>query len=93
MAQAFIGVIVQIQVRDFDVARGQRIRIHAESVILRGDFHLPGQQILHRMIRAVMAELQLEGFSAQSQSAQAGVPGKFRTPERWPSNLRIVSIA
>src|ERR1700730_8307012 len=70
MSQAFIRLIVQVQMGDFDVARGQRIRVDAESMILRRDFHLLGQQVLHRMIRAMMAESQLESLSTKRKTAQ-----------------------
>ncbi len=70
MAKSLIGPVIQVDMRDFDVARGQRIRIHHETVILRGDFHVPGLQILDRVIRAVMAELQLVGSAAERQSAE-----------------------
>ncbi len=70
VAHAFVGVVVEIQVRDFDVAGGQRVGIDAEAVILRGDFDLVGQKIFYRMIRAVVAEFQFEGFAAQREAAE-----------------------
>src|SRR5260370_23111965 len=70
VALAFVGVIVQVDVGDFHFAGGQRIGVHAEAVILRGDFHLLGQQILYGMLRAVVAEFEFEGFSAERQAAQ-----------------------
>src|SRR6516225_6562710 len=39
-------------------------------MILRGDLHLIGQQIFHRMVRTVVAEFQFEGSAAKSKSAQ-----------------------
>ena len=92
MAHAFVGVVVQIHVRDFDVAGRQRIRVHAEAVILRGDFHVARQQILHRMIRAVMAEFQLESFAAQRQAAEL-VPQADAENRHAPGSLRIFSTA
>ena len=50
VAHAFVGVVVEIQVRDFDVARGQRFGIDAEAMILRGDFNLIGQKIFYGMV-------------------------------------------
>ena len=47
---AFIGVVVQIDMRNLHVARRQRFGIDAEPMILRGNLHLASQQILHRMI-------------------------------------------
>ena len=70
MAHSFVRVIVQIHVRDFDVARRQRIRIDAEAMILRGDFHFLREQIFHRMVRAVMPEFQFEGLSAEREAAK-----------------------
>ena len=42
VAHAFIGVVVEIYVGDFDVAGGERFRIDAEAVILGGDFDFLG---------------------------------------------------
>ena len=70
VAHAFVGVIVQIHVRDFDVARRERFRVDAEAVILRGDFDFLRAQILHRMIRAMMAEFQFECLAAERQAAE-----------------------
>jgi hypothetical protein len=64
VAHAFVGVVVEIKVRDFDVAGRQRIGIDAETVILGGDFDFLGQQVLHRVIGTMMAELKFERFSA-----------------------------
>src|SRR5260370_29359906 len=35
---ALVGVIVQIDVRDFHIARRKRFRVHAEAMVLRGNF-------------------------------------------------------
>ena len=42
MAQAFQGVVVQVDVREFDFALVDRFGIHREVVIVRGDLHLAG---------------------------------------------------
>ena len=70
MAHSLIRVIVQIDVSDFDIARRQRIRVHAEAVILRGNFYFFCEQIFYRMVRAVMAEFKLERFAAKRQAAE-----------------------
>ena len=62
MAEAFVRVIVQIEVGDFDIARRERVGINGKAVILGGDFDFLGAQILYRVVRAVVAEFQLEGF-------------------------------
>jgi hypothetical protein len=50
--------------RDFYILRRKRIGVHAETVILGGDLHLFGEEILYGMIRTVVAEFELERFSA-----------------------------
>ena len=70
VTHAFVRVIVEIDVGDFDGARRQRFGIDAEPVILGGDFHLLVQKILYRMIRTVMAEFQFESLPAKSQTAE-----------------------
>src|SRR5260221_8158246 len=42
--------------------------MHGKTVILRGDFDLIGEQIFYRMIRTVVPEFKLEGFSAERQA-------------------------
>ena len=39
MAEAFQRLVVQIDVGDFDLAEFERIGIHREAVIVRGDLH------------------------------------------------------
>src|SRR5580658_7147234 len=70
VTHAFVRVIVEVDVGDFDVARRQRFGIDTEPVILGGDFHLLVQKILYGMIRAVMAEFQFESLPAKSQTAE-----------------------
>jgi len=41
-----------------------------KAMILRGNLHLAGQKILHRVIRAVMPEFQLERLPAEGQAAK-----------------------
>ena len=68
MANAFVGVIIQVQVCDFDIARRQRLGVHAEAVVLRGNFDLIGEKILYGVIRTVMSEFQLERLAAERKS-------------------------
>ena len=70
VAQAFERIVVQVDVRQFDFAIGQRVRIDGKVVVVRRDLDLPGPQLLHRMISAMMSEFQLEGFAAQRNSRQ-----------------------
>ncbi len=70
VAHAFVGVVVEIDVRDFHIAGGKRFGIDAESVVLRGDFDFLGGQVLHGMIGTMMPELQFKVLPAQRQSAK-----------------------
>src|SRR5712692_10988820 len=59
VTQSLHRSVVQIHMRHLDI-RGQRRRIDGEPVVLRRDLDLAGCELLHRMIRAAVAELQLE---------------------------------
>src|SRR5436853_2090065 len=60
MLETLDGVVVQVKMRHFDVVDIETLRIHGESVILRRDLDLIPIDIEHRMISAVMPELELE---------------------------------
>jgi hypothetical protein len=70
VAHALVGVVIEINVGDLDVARGQRFWIDAEAMILRGDFDFFSQQIFDRVVRTVMPKFQFESFSAECESAK-----------------------
>ena len=93
VAHAFVRVVVQIYVRDFDVARRQRIRVDAEAVILRCDLDFLRAQILHRMVRAVMAEFQLERVAAERQAAELMAEADAEDRAHGRASLRIFSMA
>ena len=67
MRQAFDRVVVQIQMRDFGRAF-ERIGVDCEAVVLRRDFHLARGEIHHRLIAAVVAELELVSFAAEREA-------------------------
>src|SRR5687767_10898414 len=48
----------------------QRRRIDRKTVILARDHHAAGVQILHRMVRPVMAEFHLDGLRADRESEE-----------------------
>ena len=64
--QPFDRAVVQIEVRHLHVAR-QRFGIDRKAVVLRRDLDLSGLEKFHRMIRAAVAELQLEGLAAERE--------------------------
>src|SRR5258705_4597841 len=80
MAEPFDRAVIKVEMGHLDVGR-QRARIDGESVILRGDFHLARLELLDRMVRAAMAELQLERLSADGEAedlvTQADAEGRY----------------
>jgi hypothetical protein len=46
----------------------QSALVHRETVVLAGDQHVFGIQLLHRMIGTVMTKLHLQGLGAGRQS-------------------------
>src|SRR5713226_4392783 len=83
-------MVVQIDVRNLDVAGRQRVRIDGKAVVLRRDFDPIGGQVLHRVVGAVMAELQLERAPAQSQPADlmAQADSEDRDPPQELADVR-----
>ena len=66
MAQPLDGPVVQARVRDLDAGR-QRARLDGEAVVLRRDLDAARLEVLHRVIAAAVAELELERPSAERQ--------------------------
>src|SRR3954453_19338953 len=77
------SLVVQVDPVHADLRR-QRCGIDGETVILRGDFDAAGLEVLHRLIAAPMAELQLERFAAK-RLAQDLVPEA--NTENWHVRL------
>src|SRR6267143_7079020 len=50
--------------------RLKRRRIDGEAVVLAGDHDLPAVEVLHRVVRAVVAELYLERLRARREAHQ-----------------------
>jgi hypothetical protein len=72
----------------------QRSSIHREAMVLAGDHHAAGVQVLHRMVRAVVAELHLDGARAGGKAEQLVTRGRCRTPGcRSRGISRMASIA
>ena len=62
----------------------QRPGLHREPVVLRGDLHAAGLEVLHRVVAAAVPELQLEGPGAQREARGSDGPGRCRRPGRPP---------
>src|SRR5271156_4081339 len=70
MAQAFQGVVVEVDVGELDFALVDRFRIYREVVIVRGDLHFAGLRLLDRMVTTVVAKFELVSLATQSQTDQ-----------------------
>ena len=70
MPQAFKRVVVQIDVREFNFTLRQRIGINGKIMIVRGNFNFAGVHLLHRMIAAVVAELELVCLTTKRKTGE-----------------------
>ncbi len=69
MPHAFDRLVVQVAVRHLQTI-GQIVLAHGKSVVLRRDFHATGLKVLHRLVGATVAELQLERRGPTGQAQQ-----------------------
>lgn len=90
-AQSFDAIVVEIEMRDFDVRRERR-RAHGETVIVRGNFDAVGDQIFYRLICAAMSELQFVRFAAEREP-KICCPRQIPKIGLRPNNARTFSIA
>ena len=70
MPHSFYGLIVEVDVGQFQVRVLNGVHVHAKPVVLRGYFNLTGEQIFDWVIRPVVPEFELEGFSTERQAQQ-----------------------
>ncbi len=61
-------LVVQVDVGDLDRLLRQAVDVDDEPVVLRGDLDRARLQVFHRVVGAVMAELELGGPAAQGQA-------------------------
>ena len=64
VAEAFDGLVVEIDVGDLDVG-GEGIGVDGEAVVLAGDGDLAGAEVFDGLVAAAVAEGEFEGFSAE----------------------------
>src|SRR5262245_23024758 len=62
--EPFDGAVVQVRVRE-DRRAAERVGVDGEAVVLRRDLDLAGLQVLDGLVRAVVAELELVGATAE----------------------------
>ena len=67
-ADAFVRVVVEVQMRQLNLFFFERVHIHAEAVILAGDFDFARLEVLDGVIGTSVAELELVCFGAERQS-------------------------
>ena len=68
VAQAFEGVVVEVDVGEVDFGGVDGVGIDGEVVIVRGDLDFAGVVALYGMIAAVVAEFKLVGFAAEGEA-------------------------
>src|ERR1700735_1799024 len=84
--QSLYGVVVQIEMRKYRASL-QRFVVDREAMVLRGDLDAPRAKIHHRMIRAMMPEIELVGLAAQRQPEQL-MPEADAEHRLLPQNAR-----
>jgi len=68
MPQTFERVVIQVDMGQVYLALLQRIRVDGEVVVVRCDLDLAAIRLLHRMVAAVMAELQLVTLAPERET-------------------------
>ena len=66
MRNTFDRAIVEIPVCDLQLL-GQRLLRDSKPMILGGNLHATGSQILHRLIGTAMTEFEFEGLCSTSE--------------------------
>ncbi len=67
MPEAFQGLVIKIDMGNFDFIWRKAVRINNKPVVLGCDFDRPGGQVSDRVIGPVVAEFQFACFSPQRQ--------------------------
>src|SRR5213593_534457 len=68
VAHALGGAVVEIDVRLHQPGLLHGREVHREAMVLRSDLDAPGEEVLHWMIGAMVAELELVGVAAEGQA-------------------------
>src|SRR3990170_4495913 len=79
------GAVVQVHLGDLNAA-AQAVPVQGVTVVLRGDVDAAGQEVLHRVVGATVAELQLERLrpegAAQELVAEADAEHRLLADQR-----------
>ena len=85
VAHTLDAVVVQVDVGQLHQLRIQTGHVHAEAMVLGGDFDLAGLEILDRLVAAAVAEFEFVGLAAIGQAedlvAQADAEDRFFTQQ------------
>ncbi len=91
--EAAVRAVEQRDVRLLDIRR-QRLLVDREAVVHRGDLDLAGGQVLHRMVRAVMALMHLHRLAAEREAehlvAEADAEGRRAGVDHLPDHRHRV---
>ena len=71
VAHALDGAVVQVEVGDLEAGRaGNPVRVanYSEAMVLRGDEHLAGAEVAHRMVPAAVAVGQLGRLAPEGEA-------------------------
>ena len=67
MAEAFQGLVIKVDMGDFNFILRKAVCINNKAMVLGCDFHRPGGQVPDRMIGPVVAEFQFACLGPQRQ--------------------------
>ncbi len=82
MLQSFHGTVVQILVADQHFITREAFIVNCKAMVLRSYNHFTGVQVLDRMVRTAVPELELVGVTAkgQAQDLVSQADAHHRTP-------------
>src|SRR5207249_2886798 len=82
VAEALYGPVVEVHVGQLELRALEEGGIHREAVVLRGDLDVARLQVLHGIVRAAVAEPELEGLTpaGQAQDLVAEADAEERDP-------------
>ena len=70
VTKAFQSLVVQVEVRAFDLSGIKGVRIHCETVVLTSDLDSARLFVQHRLVAPPMPELEFEGVGPAGKTEQ-----------------------
>src|SRR5258707_12541020 len=68
--QSFKSRVIRFDVRELDFTVRQRVWIDGKIMVVRRGFNIARGQLLHGMVPAMMAKLQLEGLATERDTGE-----------------------